>query len=141
MSRVVHYQPLNSGSLWNLHAWQLAWDGNDVWDSAGTVAGSLVNFQFPDVPNPRKLNFKFRSLVIATGGTAWEPDDFIRQIVDPEAVEIWTFPATPRILYRDPNPPGIMFQAGDALTFSVVTQSRFRGGSIYAWNPYGPSSQ
>src|SRR5258707_4317716 len=141
MSLVVPYRPLNSGSLWNLRAWQLAWDGNDVWDPTGRVAGSLVDFQFPDVPDPRKLNFKFRSLATATGATAWEPDDFIRQIVDPAALEIWTFPATRRILYRDPNPPGTTFQGGDALTFTVITKSRFRGGSLYACNPYGPSSQ
>ena len=122
MSLVVHYRPLNSGSLWNLRAWQLAWDGNDVWDPTGTVAGSLVDFQFPDVPDPRKLNFKFRSR--ATAAAAWEPDDFIRQIVDPAALEIWTFPVTRRILYRDPNPSGVLFQVGDALTFRVITQNR-----------------
>jgi hypothetical protein len=123
MSLVVHYQPVSSGSLWNLHAWQLAWDGNDLWDPAGTVAGSLVDFPFPDVPDPRKLNFKFRSLAPATGAAAWESDDFIRQIVDPGATEVWTFPGTRRVLARDPNPPGTLFQPGDALTFRVITQS------------------
>ncbi|MGA2256521.1 MAG: alpha-amylase family glycosyl hydrolase [Thermoguttaceae bacterium] len=141
MSLVVHHQPLNSESVWNLHAWQLAWDGNAVWDPTGTAAGDLVNFRFPDVPDPRKLNFKFRSRVIGTNTTAWEPDDFIRQIVDLTASEMWTFPATRRILYREPNPPGVTFRAGDALTFRVITQSRFRGGSLYAWNPYGPSEE
>jgi 1,4-alpha-glucan branching enzyme len=141
MSLVVHYQPLGPGLLWNLHAWQLAWNGNAVWDPAGTVAGIVVDFPFPDVPDPRKLNFKFRSLAVASGATTWEPDDFIRQIVDPAAIDIWTFPATRRILYREPNPAGMTFQAGDTLTFQVITQSRFRGGSLYTWNPYGPPSQ
>ena len=132
MSLVVHYQPLKSGSLWKLHAWQLAWDGNGVWDPAGTADGNLVDFQFPDVPDPRKLNFKFRSVEITTGATTWEQDDFIRQIVNPAATEIWTFPATPRILYRDPNPPGLMFQAGDALKFSVITRA---GSAEEAFTP------
>ena len=61
--------------------------------------------------------------------------------MNPAATEIWTFPATPRILYRDPNPPELTFQAGDALKFSVITQNRFRGGSLYTWNPYRTSRQ
>jgi 1,4-alpha-glucan branching enzyme len=140
MSLVVHHQPLDSGSVWNLHAWQLSWDGNDVWDAAGTASGSLVDFQFPDVPEPRKLNFMFRSLTVATGNTNWETNDFVRQIVDPTASDIWTFHATRRILYQNPNPSGVTFQPGQTLTFRVITQNRFRGGSLYAWNPYDPSS-
>ncbi|WP_227254579.1 alpha-amylase family glycosyl hydrolase [Frigoriglobus tundricola] len=141
MSLIVHYQPLEPGSLWYLHAWQLAWDGNKVWDPVGTVAGGRVDFPFPDVPDPRQLNFKFRSLAVSASATTWEPDDFVRQLVDPAATEIWTFPATRRILYREPNPAGVVFHAGDTLTFRAITQSRFRGGSLYAWNPYGPASQ
>ena len=140
MGLLVHHQPLNPALPWNLHAWQLAWDGNNVWDPAGTLNGGLVDFEFPDVPDPRKLNFKYRSLAVDSGATTWESSDFSRQIVDPAAVEIWTFPSTRRILYRDPNPPGIIFRAGDVLTFNVITQSRFRGGSLYAWDPFDPSS-
>ncbi len=141
MSLIVHHRALNLDSIWNLHGWQLAWDGNEVWDPAGTVADGFVNFNFPDTPDPRKLTFRFRSLSLPNGKPEWEPEDFNRQIVNPAATEIWTFTGTRRILYQDPNPPGIIFSTGDTLTFNVFTRDRFRGGSIYVWNPYGALSQ
>jgi hypothetical protein len=79
MSITVHHQPLDPALSWTLRAWQLAWDGNSVWDVDGVKSGKLLEFQFPDVADPRKVNFKYRST--SSGQTTWEPDDFVRQIV------------------------------------------------------------
>jgi len=135
MGIIVHHQPVNPAALWNLHVWQAAWDGNLVADQAGTRKGNLVDFGLPDVPDPRKLAFQYQSTVAATGAGTWEADDFARRLYQ-AADEIWTFEASPRVLYQDPYPTGISFQAGDVLTVHVITQSMFRGGEIYAWNPY-----
>jgi 1,4-alpha-glucan branching enzyme len=135
----VHHAPLDSSLLWHLHAWQLSWDGNGVWDPPGTSAGSIVNFQFPSVPDVRWLQFKFRSTSAKTGVSTWESDDVVRQIVDPNAAELWTFESSARILTHDPVPPGVLFSAGDVLTIHAITNSRFAGGQIYAWNPYDPT--
>jgi 1,4-alpha-glucan branching enzyme len=136
MNIIVHHSVLDSGGSWNLHAWQLAWDGNSVWDPQGTPNGDVIDFQFPNVSDPRELSFKYRSTSLISGESTWEPDDFIRQIVQQTPTEIWTFASSRRILYQDPFPPEVNFKAGDVLTFQVITQNRFRGGQIYAWNPY-----
>jgi 1,4-alpha-glucan branching enzyme len=137
---IVHHQPLGAGSIWNLHAWQLAWDGNSVWDPRGVGNAGLMDFKFPAVPDPRTLQFKYRATSATSGVSTWEPDDFVRQVVNITATDIWTFAQSARILSQPPSPPGVVFQAGDALTFKVVTKQQFAGGQIYAWNPYDPTN-
>jgi 1,4-alpha-glucan branching enzyme len=137
---IVHHQPLGGGSVWNLHAWQLAWDGNSVWDPRGVGNAGLVDFTFPAVPDPRTLQFKYRATSITSGVSTWEPDDFVRQVVNITSTDIWTFAQSPRILSRPPSPPGVVFQPGNLLTFKVITKQQFAGGQIYAWNPYDPTS-
>ena len=136
MSIVVHHQPIASGGTWNLHAWQLSWDGNAVWDPTGKPNGPLVDFAFPDVPDARLLQFKYRSTSGSPANSTWEPDELVRQVARPSPTAIWTFEQSRRVLYTDPAPAGTTFRVGDALTFTVITKARFRGGRIYAWNPY-----
>jgi 1,4-alpha-glucan branching enzyme len=136
---IVHHQPETGDFVWNLHAWQLSWDGNAVWDPKGAVNETVVDFQFPAVPDPRSLQFKYRA-TSASGISTWEPDDFIRQVVQTAATEIWTFAQSARILDRQPNPPGITFHTGDILTFKAITRRQFSGGQIYVWNPYDSSN-
>lgn len=136
---IVHHQPLGSGFVWNLHAWQLAWDGNSVWDPRGNLNAGFVDVTFPDVSDPRSVQFKYRA-TSASGVSTWEPDDFIRQVVDITVTDVWTFAQSPRIVIEPPSPPGITFRAGDLLTFHVITQQQFAGGRIYAWNPYDPTN-
>ena len=140
MNITVHHQPLDTSLVWVLRAWQLAWDGNSTWDLPGTVQQKLVNFQFPDVADPRQLSFRYRSTSAASGQTSWEPDDFIRQFVQATTAEVWTFAYSARILYQEPAPHGVSFNAGDVLTFNVITRQRFRGGQIDVWNPYDPTN-
>jgi 1,4-alpha-glucan branching enzyme len=127
---IVHHTPANKLASWNIHVWQSAWNGNNVWDRKGTPIGDTVDFELPDSPDPRQLQFKFYYTSV------WEPDDFIRRLSLTRPAEVWTFDSTPRILYQNPFPPGIDFNPGDVLTFQVITQSAFRGGQIYVWNPY-----
>jgi 1,4-alpha-glucan branching enzyme len=136
---IVHHQPETRDFVWNLHAWQLTWDGNAVWDPKGTINETVVDFQFPEVPDPRNLQFKYRT-TSASGLSTWEPDDFVRQVVQTTSTEIWTFAQSARILNRQPNPPGLTFRTGDILTFNVITRRQFSGGQIYAWNPFDSSN-
>ncbi|HEX4142211.1 MAG TPA: alpha-amylase family glycosyl hydrolase [Pirellulales bacterium] len=99
------------------------------------MANDLVTLSFPDDADPRKLNFKYRS-TSSSGQTTWEADDFVRQIVSTTVADIWTFAYAARILYQNPLPAGVRFQPGDVLTFRVITQSQYRGGQIFVWNPY-----
>jgi hypothetical protein len=125
---IVHHQPLGSGSVWNLHAWQLAWNGNSVWDPRGVSNAGLVEFQFPAVPEPRALQFKYRATSVTSGVSTWEPDDFIRQVVNITVTDVWTFAQSARILSQPSSPPGVVFEAGDVLTFKVITKQQFAGG-------------
>ncbi|HSZ64002.1 MAG TPA: alpha-amylase family glycosyl hydrolase [Terriglobales bacterium] len=140
MGITVHHQPANTTLLWSIHVWQSAWDGNNVWDSKGTPTATGVDFQLPDAPDPRKLQFKFHCTAPATGLDTWEPDDFIRRLFRISPVEVWTFESSPRILYQNPTPAAVTFNPGDVLTFQVITQNAFRGGQIYVWNPYDPTT-
>ncbi len=140
MGIVVHYRPVDASLVWNMRVWQAAWDGNNVWDSTGTGAAGVVDFELPDVPDPRKLQFKFHSTVPATGQVNWEADSFVRRLIYPTASEVWAFDSSPRLLYQDPAPAGTVFLTGDVLTVQVLTQSAFRGGQVYCWNPYDPSA-
>jgi 1,4-alpha-glucan branching enzyme len=137
---IVHHQPLPTGDVWNLHAWQLAWDGNSIWDPTGRDIAGLVDFQFPVVSDLRSLEFKYRSTAATTGISTWEPDDFVRQVVQPTSAEIWTFVQSARIINQLPSPAGALFKVGDVLTFQEITQQQFVGGQIYAWNPYDPTN-
>ncbi len=142
MKITVHHKPAASGLTWDMHVWKSAWDGNLQWDPHGTPTPDGVDFQLPDVANPRKLQFKYRS-TDADGITAWEPDDFARHIFLAAPAELWTFAFSGRVLYRNPFSAGAVFRPGDTLTFHVITQNRFRGGKLYTWNPYdasGPSA-
>jgi hypothetical protein len=137
---IVHHAPLDIGPSWNLHAWQLAWDGNSVWDPTGSVNSGLIDFQFPAVADPRKLRFKYRSTSTTSGASIWEPDTCVRQVVQTTPAELWTFIQSPRILYQSPTLPGLAFHPGDVLTVLAITKHRYAGGLIYVWNPYNPAN-
>jgi hypothetical protein len=139
MPITVHHKPANSAILWNLHVWQAAWDGNNVWDTKGTPGAAVIDFQLPAVADTRLLQFKFYSTTPANGQTSWESDAFVRRLFLTTPVEVWTFEASPRVIYQNPVPPGAVFNAGDILTFQVITQNAFRGGQIYVWSPYDSS--
>jgi hypothetical protein len=140
MKTLVHHQPVAGGLSWDLHVWEAAWDGNLIWDRKGTLRGATLDFQLPDVSDPRLLQFKYNSTSSATGQAVWEPDDFIRRLYQRAPQEIWTFDFSGRVLYQNPFPAGVTFNPGDVLTVQVITQSQFRGGKIYAWNPYDPAN-
>jgi 1,4-alpha-glucan branching enzyme len=141
MGILVHHNPVNHALSWNIHVWQAAWDGNNVWDSTGTSSGDIVEFQLPEAPDPRKLQFIYHSTAPATGQNSWEADDFTRRLFLTSPTEVWTFESSPRILYQDPFPAGIVFNSGDLLTFQVITQTAFRGGQLYVWDPYDSTVQ
>ena len=61
MAITVHHQPANKTLLWRIHFWQSAWDGNIVQDTPGAPSRGTIDFQLPDAPDPRKLQFKFHS--------------------------------------------------------------------------------
>jgi 1,4-alpha-glucan branching enzyme len=140
MNTIVHHQPVTSGLSWIMHVWQSAWNGNSIWDMRGTLNGATVDFQLPDVPDPRTLQFQYNSTNPATGQLSWESNNFIRQVFLKAPVEIWTFDFSVRILYQNPFPPGRTFNPGSILTIQVITRSQFKGGKIYAWNPYNPAN-
>ena len=135
MKITVHHQPVTAGLSWKMHVWQLAWNGNLIWDEPGTSSGTTLDFQLPDVPDPRTLQFQYNSTG-ASGQTTWEPGTFIRQVFPLAPSEIWTFESSARILYSNPFPAGVTFKPNDVVTVNVITQKQFRGGNIYAWNPY-----
>ena len=141
MGIVVHHQPPDDSVSWRMYVTQAAWDGNNVWDTPGTPNVNVVDFQLPDAPDPRKLQFKFYSTAPGTGQSTWEPDDFIRRLFLTSPTEVRTFESSARIIYQDPFPAGGVFNAGDVLTFQVITQTAFRGGQIYVWNPYDSNVQ
>jgi len=134
MGTLVHHSPINPTAPWNIHVWQSAWDGNLKVDRKGSPNGNMVDFELPDSPDARKLQFMFYY------ASTWEANDFIRRLFQESPTEVWSFDSSPRILYQDPFPSGVGFNAGDVLIFQVITQSAFRGGQIYVWNPYQPGS-
>lgn len=138
MAILVHHEPALSATQWNMHVWQTAWDGNNEWDRPGTANGAVIDFQFPDVADPRPLQFLFEATAPAT---VWEPSDFIRRLSQIAPVEVWTFDSSTRVLYQNPYPAGVVFNAGDVLTFQVITQHAFAGGQLYAWTPYSSTVQ
>jgi 1,4-alpha-glucan branching enzyme len=140
MSTIVHHQPVNATLSWNLHAWESAWDGTSAWDVDGTANATTFDFQLPNVPDLRLYQFKYNSVSPTTNSTVWEPDSFVRQSFLPAPAEIWTFEFSPRILYKNPFPAGVVFNAGDVLTVNVITQQQFAGGQIYVWDGYNPSN-
>jgi 1,4-alpha-glucan branching enzyme len=142
MAIVVHHSPANKAATWSLRAWQADWDGTKVQDGPGVVAGATIDFELPYVPDPRTLQFKFHWTIPAVqNNQGSEPDDFIRRLYMVAPAEVWTFEASPRVLYQDPSPAGVVFNAGDILTFQVITQNAFGGGQLYVWNPYNSANQ
>src|ERR1039458_9253139 len=115
MGIIVHHKPASNAVLWNMRVWQAAWDGNNVWDTKVTPSGDVVDFQLPDAPDPRKLQFKFHCTSPATGQSTWEADDFTRRLFLTSPAEVWTFESSPRILYQNPFPAGVVFNSGDVL--------------------------
>jgi 1,4-alpha-glucan branching enzyme len=140
MSTKVHHQPIGSGLSWKMHVWESAWNGSSIWDMKGTINGATLDFQFPDVPDARYLQFQYNSADPSTGQMTWEASSFIRQVFLKAPTEIWTYEFSGRVLYQNPFPAGVTFKAGDALTVHVITQNKFRGGQIYAWDPYDSSN-
>lgn len=137
MATIVHYTPVGTPLSCNIHIWQSAWDGNLVLDAAGASNHGVFDFQLPDVADPRTLQFLFHSI---SSTDAWETNAFVRRLALPSPTEIWTFAASPRILYQNPFPAGVAFNGGDVLTIHLITQSAFRGGQIYVWDPYGSNN-
>jgi 1,4-alpha-glucan branching enzyme len=135
MPVTIHHQPVDVALIYKIHAW----DGSTTWDLLGTPGAGGFDFALPDLPDARKLRFLFHSADPQTHQDAWEKDDFIRRIRLAAPTEIWSFDFAARILYRAPNPAGVTFHPGDVLTFNVVTQQRFKGGRLFAWNPYNPA--
>jgi 1,4-alpha-glucan branching enzyme len=138
MTVLVHHQPIDTSLALSLHIWRVAWDGNSTWDLTGTPNGGIVDFAFPDVGDPRTVQFKYRALK-PNNDSDWEPDDFVRQFAQAPQSEVWTFAQSRRILYRNPFPLAAQFGVGVTLTFHVISKARFRGGRLYAWNPYQKS--
>jgi 1,4-alpha-glucan branching enzyme len=136
MKTIVHHRPVNGALSWNLHAWAPAWNGTQAWDMDGAPGGATVDFEFPDVPDPRKLFFKYNSVDPEKNSTVWEADSFVRRIFLPAPTEIWTFESAARVLYQNPFPPGLFFKLGDVLTVRVISKKQFRGGNIFVWDPY-----
>jgi hypothetical protein len=133
MPITIHHRPVNQAITWNIQIWQSAWDGNlRVKTAGGPIASGLVNFTTPDAPDPRQLQFNFYS------ATSQESAAMIRRLSVINATEVWTFDSSPRIMYSDPAPAGANFNEGDILTFQAITRSAYRGGKLYAWDPYSP---
>src|SRR5271165_5952443 len=141
MGITVHHKPADDTASWNIHVWEAAWDGNNVWDTKGAARPNIMDFQLPDAPDPRKLQFKYRSTTPVTGDFSWEADDFIRRLSLTSPTEVWTFESSPRVLYQNPFPVDVVFNPGDVLTFQVITKNAFRGGQLYVWNPYDSTVQ
>ncbi len=133
MAIVVHHKPAIAASAWNMHVWQAAWDGNLEWDRTGAANGDVIDFQLPDVADPRRLQFMFEATAPTT---VWESNDFARSLFLIAPTEVWTFDSSTRVLYQNPFPAGVVFNPGDTLTFQVITQSAFAGGQLYVWNAY-----
>jgi 1,4-alpha-glucan branching enzyme len=138
MAIVVHHKPAAVADAWNMHVWQAAWDGNSEWDQPGTANAGIIDFQFPGVPDPRRVQFQFEATAPTT---VWEPSDFIRRLFLVAPAEVWTFDSSTRVLYQNPFPPGVVFNPGDVLTFQVITQSAFASGQLYVWTPYDATVQ
>src|ERR1700720_2337748 len=126
MGIIVHNKPTDNAVLWNMRVWEAAWDGNNVWDTKGTSTEDVVDFQLPDAQDSRKLQFKYHTTAPATGRNGWEADDFTRRPFLTSQTEIWTFESSPRILYQNPCPSGVI---SDAATHSLSTSlPRTRSG-------------
>ncbi len=91
----------------NLHVWESAWDGNIVWDRPGTLGGATIDFQLPDLTDPRALQFKANSTL--SKATVLESDNLIRRLSLIAPSEVWTFDASPQVLYQNPYPSGVAF--------------------------------
>jgi hypothetical protein len=77
MALVVHHKPAISATAWNMHVWRAAWGGNLEWDRQGAANGDVIDFQFPDVPDPRRLPFLFE---------ATAPPLFANSMISPASV-------------------------------------------------------
>ena len=135
MPIIIHHTPVKEGRTYKLHAW----DRSTTWDLPGMPTPGGFDFTLPDLPDARKLRFMFHSVDPQTHHDAWEPDDYIRRVRVTAPAEIWSFDYAARILYEAPVPPAATFHPGDTLAFHVVTQQRFKGGRLFAWNPYNPA--
>lgn len=127
MDLLIHYQPALPRDNVFIHAWEK--DGK-VWDFLGekNPDGSFL-FQVKGVnlPDLRDFSFKYRFL-----GNQWESDDFTRQLPTTTSQEVWTFDYTARCLTQPPS-AAIDFSQ---ITFHVLTQSKYVGGSLYLWQPH-----
>ena len=126
MAIILHHRPIDPSPVYKVHAW----DDSSVWDVPGTRNGIYIDFGLPDVKDPRKLKLKFRSTNPGTGAEEWESDDFVRQIRIAAPDQIWSFEFRCENPYQYPNPVGRTFRPGTVLTFSVITEKRFKGGRI-----------
>jgi 1,4-alpha-glucan branching enzyme len=127
MNITVHYEPASPREAVVLHAWEPA---GHVWDIPGErLPDGTFRFQLQgDTADPREVQFKYR---FPREGSRWEPDDWVRRVPIREATEIWTFDFTPRTIAE--NPYGR--PAPEQIAFHVITQRRFAGGRLFAWQP------
>lgn len=136
MATIVHHKPALAATQWNMRVFQSAWNGNRKWDCPGIANAGLFDFEFPDVADVRLPQFLFEAVAPTT---VWESNDFTRRLSQIAPTEVWTFDSAGRVLYQNPFPPGVVFNPGDVLTFSVITKSAFAGGQLYCWTPYDSS--
>jgi len=105
---IVHHQPLTGGLSWNMHVWEAAWDGNQVWDVPATLGGTTVISNCPTYADVRALQFKVQLHQFRDGTDRVEADDFIRRAFLAAPNEIWTFIRRSGA-YTNPSPAGAIF--------------------------------
>jgi len=131
--------PVNPARTYKVHAW----DDWSTWELDPTPHAGHVDFPLPRSRDARELRFMFHAADPQTDRDTWERDDFIRRIRVAAPTDVWSFDFTARILYRAPSGSGTALNPGDVVTVHVISQRRFKGGRIFAWNPYdaaGPSA-
>ena len=134
MPVTVHHQPVDPSKAYTLHAWI----GTTSSDAPGTRRGDVVDFQLPDLGDLRRLRFKFFS-TDARSHVDWESDgvhpanplDRADRDLDVRAVRSRPLPGPDAAGHRSSG-------RATTLTFHVITQNRFIGGKLYAWNPFVP---
>ncbi len=136
MAIQVHHSPIDLKSAWSLYSW----DASGYRDARGFAAAPYLNYELPSIEDARTLQFKYHTLD-ANNGPVWEPDAYNRRSRVAQPAQMWTFEQSARVLYEDPFPAGVAFNAGDKITVHLVTQQQFKGGRLHAWNPYVAGGQ
>jgi 1,4-alpha-glucan branching enzyme len=133
---IIHHQPIDPSRPFMIHAW----NGNLTWDVIGIPNGTMIDFRLPSVGDPRNVRFVFRWTNVETGEISWERDALTRLIRTSDFTEVWSFEDSARLLYSDPWPPGSTFVPNSKIKVHLLTERRFAGGRLYAWDPSGAAS-